>query len=127
MVRHGGRASEDLRSRPGFVAEMIDHGYTFNGPNWDFPESPLQGLYARRVVYESVRSLDDFQPWLDQVIHFPEEVIDRAWKRLPADWTAGDEAELERMLEKLFERRKHLPELITACRDARTDPFPAWR
>src|SRR6185436_8564416 len=33
--------------RPGFVATMIDHGFAFNGPNWDFPEAPLQGLYAR--------------------------------------------------------------------------------
>ena len=47
--------------RPGFVARMIDHGYAFNGPHWDFPESPLQGLYARRVVSESVRGLEDFQ------------------------------------------------------------------
>jgi len=39
------------RARPGFVARMIDHGYTFNGPNWDFPDSPLQGIYARRLVY----------------------------------------------------------------------------
>ena len=63
--------------RPGFVARMIDHGFTFNGPHWDFPDSPLQGLYARRLVYEGVKSLDDFQPWLDQAIHFPEE----AWTK----------------------------------------------
>src|ERR1035441_5966515 len=62
-----------------FVAHMIDHGYAFNGPNWDFPESAVQGLYARKLVYESVRSLDDFEPWLGQVVHFPEEVIDQAW------------------------------------------------
>jgi hypothetical protein len=49
----------------GFVARMIDHA--FNGPNWDFPESPLQGLYERRAVYDGVSAPDDFQPWLDQV------------------------------------------------------------
>src|SRR5688572_12602781 len=38
--------------RTGFVARMIDHGFAFNGPNWDFPEAPLQGLYARHLVYE---------------------------------------------------------------------------
>src|SRR5215831_3729286 len=64
LVRQGGV----VESRPGFVARMIDHGYTFNGPNWDFPESAVQGLYARVAVYHSVRSLDDFQPWLDQII-----------------------------------------------------------
>lgn len=113
--------------RPGFVAQMIDQGYTFNGPHWDFPESALQGLYARPVVYESVRSLDDFQPWLDQVMNFPEEVVDRAWKRLPGDWTQGEEEPLERLLEQLFKRRQRLPDLIRACREARTDPFPKWK
>ena len=76
-------------ARPGFVARMIDHGFAFNGPHWDFPESPLQGLYARRLVYEGVRSLDDFQPWLDQVVHFPEEAIDRAWKQIPGTGSPG--------------------------------------
>jgi len=65
---------------PGFVARMIDHGYTFNGPNWDFPGIARARYYARRLVYDAVHSLADFQPWLDQVIHFPQEVIDQAWK-----------------------------------------------
>ena len=117
----------DAESRPGFVAQMIDQGYTFNGPHWDFPESAVQGLYPRRIVYETVRSLDDFQPWLDQVTHFPEEVIDRAWKSLPMDWTDGEEEALEQLLERLFERRVRLPELIMGCREGRVTPFPNWR
>ena len=113
-------------ARPGFVARMIDHGYAFDGPHWDFPDSPLQGLYARRVVYDSVRSLDDFQPWLDQLLHFPEEVVDHAWKRIPPDWVDGEEDALERLLERLYERRKRVPELIEACRSTRVNPFPNW-
>ena len=127
MVREAAVGGSRARPRPGFVAQMIDQGYAFNGPHWDFPESPLQGLYARRLVYAGVRSLDDFQPWLDQILHFPEEVLDRAWKRLPAEWVDGEEEALERMLEQFWERRRRLPELITACRQARTDPFPNWR
>lgn len=129
LIRNGRAADSSVRAaqRPGFVAQMIDNGYTFNGPHWDFPESALQGLYARRVVYESVRSLDDFQPWLDQVIHFPEEVIDRALKHIPAEWTGSENDPLDRLLEQLFARRRRLPELITSCREARTDPFPHWR
>jgi hypothetical protein len=123
MVRRGEPGAGE---RPGFVARMIDHGFAFNGPHWDFPESPLQGLYARRVVYDSVRSLDDFQPWLDQVVSFPEEVIDRAWKRIPRDWIDGEEEALEKLLERLYERRKRVPELISACRQARTNPFANW-
>ena len=122
MVRRtdseGGRAS--------FVARMIDHGYAFNGPNWDFPESAVQGLYARKLVYDAVRSLDDLQPWLDQMVHFPEEVIDQAWKSIPPNWIEGEEDALDRLLEQLFERRARLPTLIEACRESRINPFPNW-
>lgn len=113
--------------RPGFVVRMIDHGFAFNGPNWDFPDSPLQGLYARRIVYDPVRSLNDFQPWLDQLRNFPEEVIDQAWKRIPPDWLEGEEDALDRLLERLFERRKRVPELIDASRATRVNPFPNWK
>jgi hypothetical protein len=123
LVRHGERAAG---ARPGFVARMIDHGFAFNGPHWEFTDSALQGLYARRLVYESVHSLDDFQPWLEQVVHFPEEVIDQAWKSIPADWIAGEEDALSQLLERLFERRPRLPELIAACRTVRMNPFPKW-
>jgi len=121
------RSAEHGGGRPGFVARMIDHGYTFNGPHWDFPESALQGLYCRPAVYDAVRGLGDFQPWLDQVIHFPEEVIDRAWKSIPPEWMEGDEDALDRLLEQLWERRRLLPALLTACRDARTAAFSNWK
>lgn len=122
------RRSEDraAASRPGFVALMIDHGFAFNGPHWDFPESAVQGLYHRRTVYDSVRSLDDFRPWLDQMVHFPEEVIDQAWKRIPPDWIDGEEDQLAQLLDRLHARRSRLPELICASREARTNPFPNW-
>jgi hypothetical protein len=122
LVRRG-----DAAGRPGFVARMIDHGFTFNGPHWDFPESAIQGLYARRVVYEQVHSLEDFQPWLDRIVHFPEEAMDEAWKSIPPDWIEGDEDALQTLLERLFERRKRAPDLIAACRSARLNPFPNWQ
>jgi hypothetical protein len=121
MVRRG-----PGQAKPGFVASMIDHGYVFDGPNWDFPDSPLQGLYPRRIVYESARSLDDFQPWLELVLHFPEEVIDQAWKRIPPEWLEGDEDALDRLLERLYERRERVATLIESCGESRTNPFPNW-
>jgi hypothetical protein len=111
----------------GFVARMIDHGFGFNGPHWDFPESAVQGLYGRRVVYDDVRSLDDFQPWLDQIRHFPEEVMDRAWKCVPSEWLGDDEEALQVLLERLFERRKLVADAIHACRRSSVNPFPNWK
>jgi hypothetical protein len=119
-------ADEHAEARPSFVARMIDHGFAFNGPGWEFSESPAHGLYPRHSVYDDVRSLDDFEPWLGQTRYFPEEAIDQAWKRVPSEWVAGEEDALELMLERLYERRARLPELIAACRESRVNPFRNW-
>lgn len=118
--------SARAEARAAFVTRMIDHGFAFNGPGWDFSDSPLHGLYARHSVYDDVRSLADFEPWLGQMRHFPEEAIDLAWKRIPSDWVAGEEDALELLLERLYERRERLPELISGCRKGRVNPFRNW-
>jgi len=119
--------SNEFAPRAGFVAQMVDHGYVFDGPHWKFPDSPLQGLYFRPSVYERVRGWDDFQPWLDRVVYFPEEVIDTAQKQIPPEWLAEDGAALQAMLEKLMSRRRRVPDLISDSRRGRVNPFPEWR
>ncbi len=114
-------------TKAGFVASMIDHGFLFNGPNWGFPDGPLHGLALRPVVYEDVTSLDSFQPWLGQVVSFPEKAVDRARRLVPPEWIEGDEAAFETMLEKLLARRRRVPDLLDACRRARPSLFPRWR
>ncbi len=113
-------------ARIGFFAQMIDHGFAFNGPHWLFQDSPIQGLYFRSSVYQEVRSLDSFQPWLDMVRSFPVEVIDSAWKEVPRDWLAGDELELERLLETLLKRRARIPDLIEELHRHKPKAFPNW-
>jgi hypothetical protein len=127
QVRDRPNPHGDHPSRSGFVASMMDHGYVFDGPNWKFPDSPMQGLYFRPVVYKNVRSFDDLQPWLDQMVHFPEEVVDDALKRVPPQWIDGEESELEALLERLMSRCQRVPDLIRASRDGRVNPFPNWR
>ena len=113
--------------KTGFIAQMVDHGYIFDGSHWDFPDSPLYGLYFRPEIYRFVTSFADFQPWLDRVMHFPEEVLDKAYRQIPDAWLNGDREALEAILEKLFRRRKRVPDLIRECSRARVDPFPNWR
>jgi len=113
--------------RLGFVGQMVDNGYVFEGPNWRLTESPVQGLYFRSLVYRSVRGRGDFEPWLERIRHFPEEIVDQALKEIPPAWLEDDRSELERLLERLLARRRRAPDLIESCRKARTDPFPAWR
>lgn len=121
------RGGEDTHPlKLGFLGVMVDQGFVLNGPHWDFPESPLQGLYSRTTVYGRVRSLDDFQPWLDQVRNFPEQIIDRAYRQVPPEWLEGEDDRLERVLETLMRRRKRVPDLLSAARQAPGNPFPSW-
>jgi hypothetical protein len=121
-------AYDASRSRKGFVGHMMDHGYVFEGPHWRFSDSPLHGLYFRPMVYEGVRSWQDFEPWLERVRHFPEEVVDDACKSIPPAWLASEEAELEGLLARLMKRRARVPDLIEeSARGAKINPFPNWK
>ncbi len=111
----------------GFVALMIDHGFAFNGPHWDFPDSAVAGLYPRRIVYDRVRSLADFEPWLDRILNFPPEVFDKILRRIPPQWLEDDGDQLERLFESLLRRGRRIPELLSDCRMAPGNPFPHWQ
>jgi hypothetical protein len=118
---------KEAPGRLGFVANMMDHGYVFDGPHWKFSDSPLQGLYFRPSVYQGVTSVDDFEPWLDRLVNFPEEVVDQARKQIPPAWLAEDEPLVDSLLMKLMARRKRIPDLIRESRRGRVNPFPAWK
>lgn len=114
-------------ARTGFWCQMIDHGFAFNGPHWSFQDSPVQGLYFRTAVYDEVRTLDSFQPWLDLVRHFPVEVIDEALKQIPPSWFDSDREELERLLETLLKRRSRVEQLLLDLRKGRSTTFANWK
>ncbi len=113
-------------SKVGFVAMMIDHGYTFGGPQWQFADASGYGLYHRTVVYHSVTRLGSFEPWLEQVMHFPESVLEAARHSLPPQWVEGEEDLLDKMLHTLLQRRRKLPDLLELCRTGIAQPFPRW-
>jgi hypothetical protein len=108
------------------VVLMVDHGFLFNGPHWEFVDSPLQGLYFRTQVYADVRGWDDFAPWLDRIAAFPEHVIDDALRTLPPQWLDRDDAQLEALLERLLARRNKVPDLLRDCARGRVNVFPKW-
>ncbi|MDQ2710850.1 MAG: hypothetical protein M3Y24_01235 [Acidobacteriota bacterium] len=114
-------------ARVGFFAQMIDHGYAFNGAEWESQDTPLQGLYFRTSVYDEVQSLDSFQPWIEMIENFPVEVIDSAWKEIPRQWLDNDEDELEQMLEKLLKRRSRVRTLVSELQEKRATAFANWR
>ena len=111
----------------GFVALMIDHGYAFDGPHWEFADSPLQGFYFRPMVYRSVRNLNDFEPWLTRIREAPAELFDGILRDVPRQWLPeGDDEPVERLIEQLYRRRKLVADLIERAAAARSSYFPSW-
>jgi hypothetical protein len=111
----------------GFLTLMIDHGFTFNGPHWEFVDAPAYGLYMRKQVYDGVTGMESFEPWLSRVEHFPLEVLDRAMRGIPPQWIAGEEDALERLLESLMKRRGKIRGLLEDVRRSNVNPFLNWR
>jgi hypothetical protein len=110
----------------GFVGLMIDHGFAFNGPDWKFTDSPVQGLYPPNWFMGMWRRWRSSRPWLERVMHFPEEVVDQALKQVPPEWMPGEQDQFEGMLEQLMRRRKRVPDLIGDVRQAKVSTFPKW-
>jgi hypothetical protein len=71
--------------------------------------------------------MEDFQPWLDRMVHFPDEIVDQALKQIPPEWVAEDGDALQTLLDKLMLRRRRVPDLIRDSRHGRINPFPEWK
>jgi hypothetical protein len=95
-----------------WVVQMIDNGYIFDGPNWDFRVSPPRGLYTRLPVYGPDPILQDFYPWIDRVNGIGLQMLSEIQSQIPAEWIQGDESKLELLLAKLRRRTDLLPGLI---------------
>ena len=111
-----------------YRAEMIDQGFCFNAGEWKFPDAPLRGLYARHRVYESVRGIEAFDPWLARVeTKMSEEIVEEALSEIPPEWCGSERDALERMAEQLLRRRTLVRQLIISAWKSSAQPFPNWR
>jgi hypothetical protein len=121
-------ASDMGTSGAPYIAMMIDHGFCFNAGEWDFPDAPLRGLYARHRVYQGVAGMEAFEPWLDRLEkHMTESALGEEAGHIPPEWYADDWQALERLIERLYSRRKRVRELILSARNSGRDPFPNWK
>ena len=112
--------------RSGYRGLMIDQGFCFNAGEWNFPDSPLRGIYHRRRVYGHVRGWAGFEPWLSRLEELPPSVLDEAAARIPPEWYEADTDALTRLLEQLDRRRTRIRELLRGVKDCSYQPFPNW-
>jgi hypothetical protein len=106
---------------------MIDQGFCFNAGEWNYPDAPLRGLYARNRVYEGVTGMESFHPWIERLeTRITEKVLDEVSREIPPAWYADDYDALLRLLEQLDRRRKRVRELILEAKTSNRHPFPNW-
>ena|SRR6185437_2514372 len=106
-------------------AYMVDHGFCFNAGEWNFPDSPLRGLYCRTLVYASVIGWQSFRPWLERLEHLNEGALYAAGSEIPKEWY-GKREDLEQLLDRLLRRRSRVRELIWVTRNSPRTPFKNW-
>ena len=106
---------------------MIDQGFCFNAGEWNFPDAPLRGLYARNRVYAGVTGMDSFGPWLERVEkRITEALLGELAGEIPPEWYEDDYDAVLRLMEQLYRRRARVPELILSAKDSTRQPFGYW-
>jgi hypothetical protein len=117
----------DSTANETYQAMMIDHGFCFNGGDWNFPDAPVRGLYADRRVYRSVVGLESFDPWLDRMeTGLSLDALYQEAQQVLPEWYEEDHKAWERLIERLYMRRTRVRELIWSARNAVRDAFPNW-
>jgi hypothetical protein len=114
------------RAQNRFKATFIDQGYCFNAEEWDFPDSPLRGIYSQKHLYALVRGWETFEPALTRAEEMDIETIAQIAAEIPAEWYEHDSDGLNRLIDGLFRRRSRICDLITAFRHSSSSPFPNW-
>jgi hypothetical protein len=109
-----------------YRATFIDQGFCFNAGDWDFPDSPLRGVYPRQSVYARIAGWADFEPWLSRIENLSPDALWAVAEAVPPEWYGGDLNRIERLMETLLTRRAKVRELITAVRHSHRAPFPNW-
>jgi hypothetical protein len=109
-----------------YKTKMIDQGFCFNAGEWNFPDAPLRGLYARNRVYQGVIGMESFAPWLQRLERMGEVALDEIGREIPSQWYADDYDALMRLLEQIYRRRHRLPDLILQSKKSNRQPFPNW-
>jgi len=72
--------------------------------------------------------LESFAPWIERVQkRITERVLAEVIRDIPPEWYDDDYDAVMRLLEQLYRRRAHLPELLLAAKNTTRQPFPNWR
>ncbi|MGH9618593.1 MAG: hypothetical protein ACRD45_02630 [Bryobacteraceae bacterium] len=96
-----------------FRTYMIDHGLSFGGSRWEVSDSPLNGLFYDRSVYDHPAFEAECHAAVARIQDLPESSFSSVKEEIPPEWLApGDREEMTRLLELLCGRRRNLHGIV---------------
>jgi hypothetical protein len=108
-------------------AMMIDQGWCFNSGEWNFPDAPLRRFYTKRELYERVKGIEAFEPWLDWLENrLSLDILREEADKVPVEWYERDHERWNRLVERLYTRRTRVRELVWSARSMSPNPFANW-
>jgi hypothetical protein len=113
-------------AQPAYRAVFVDQGFYFGAADWKFPDAPLRGLYSRHCVYQAVRGLDSFEPWLARIDKLTVDELGGIASEIPLEWYGGEADALEQLIEELDQRRAKVRGFLLEARNSPRQPFAAW-
>jgi hypothetical protein len=108
------------------LAQFVDQGHIFAGPEWDFVDCPRMGAYHQTSVYKDLRGMHQLENWLEKIHEVSPEWLASLCRSIPSNWIENDTTEIDRLLEILYSRRDRVADLILETVRANQGGFPSW-
>jgi len=113
---------------PCYRALFCDQGFLFSADAWTFRDAPLRGIYPRHRVYQGVRNLDSFAPWLARVQErLTLDALGAMASEIPLSWYDDEVLALEQLIEQLERRRSGVTRLLLDAAHSSLQPFAFWK
>jgi hypothetical protein len=109
-----------------YHAIMIDQGSCLDGQAWQLTDAPRRSLYLDKRVYEHVQGISVFDPWLNDLAKISRDALSEAASRIPLEWFGGELAQLDLLLDHLYERKDQIRDKIQFLGGAFPKIFPDW-
>ena len=110
-----------------YTATFVDQGYCFNAGEWNYPDSPLRGVFPRNEVYTEIYGWESFDPWLSRIENMDAGILWEITETVAPEWYGSALDELERLIEELIRRRSRVRDLIESFRNSSREPFQNWK
>jgi hypothetical protein len=110
-----------------YRAVFIDQHHCFNAGGWPFPNLLHHGTYEYAQIYRDVTGWQWFEPTLSRIEKISRFDLWKFAREIPPEWYTHNAQALSRLIERLYQHRSIIRELIARFCKSTSNPFPEWK